>query len=163
MFCYTYLSNVECGLRELIMWSEISSEHPIFLTNVAQCLNITLPPNIVAGLERVRQCFMSINQQARQLLGSSPQYRNNPMHNYTLAQQTANLMQQFLHYDQEFIGILQQLQTLGPNQPVWQTLVHHIEQEQTYMYRLIANLLQQLSQQPTPYSNMYSVSTDPEA
>lgn len=162
MFCYTYLSNVECGLRELILWSEISCQHPIFITNVAQCLNITLPPNIIAGLERMRQCFANINQQARQLLACAPQHRHNVMHNFTLAQQTAHLMQQFLQYDQEFIGILQQVKNFGTNQPVFQTLIHHIENEQVYMCQLISTLLQQLCQGPTPFSNMFSIPPAPD-
>lgn len=159
MFCYTYLSNVECGLRELSMWSHISSEHPIFLQNVAQCLNIQLPQAIVADLNRLSQCFNTLYQEACRLLDTANYHRNNYIYSYPLAQETARLMQQFLIYDQEFLAILEQLANIAPNQPVWQTLVHHIQSEQTYMYRLIATLLQQLTQMPPQQPGMYSVET----
>lgn len=154
MFCYTYLTNIECGLRELAMWSEISSEHPIFLQNVANCLNITLDPTMVAALNRLQQCFVSVNQQAQRLLAAASQHRYNVSAGNQLSQQTAALMQQFLQYDQEFLGLLQQLSNYGPNQPVWQTLVHHIQQEQTYMYGLICTLYQQLIQIGAPPPGM---------
>lgn len=150
MFCYTYLSNIECGLRELAMWSEISSEHPIFLQNVARCLNINLDPAIEAALNRLNQCFTAINQQAQRLLFSATQHRFNASYGDPLSQQTAALMQQFLQYDQEFLAVLQQLMSCGQDQPVWQTLVHHIQMEQNYMYRLISALCQQIFQSHYP-------------
>ena len=151
MFCYTYLTNIECGLRELSMWSEISSEHPLFLQNVANCLNIALDPAIVAGLNRMNQCFAAVHQQAQRLLYTAGQDRYNMTVSDPLSQQTAALMQQFLQYDQEFLAILRQLRAYGPNQPVWQTLVEHIQHEQTYMYNLIAALCQQIFQTPYPH------------
>lgn len=157
MYCYTYLSNVECGLRELTFWTMISSEHPIFLQNVANCLNITIPPNLVAGLNRMNQCFAALHQEAQRLLNMCGAHRNNMMHNFPLAQETARLMQQFLQYDQEFIAILQQLQQIGQNQPVWQTLVSHILGEQQYMFRLVSTLCQQILagfQQPGMHPGM---------
>ena len=142
MFCYTYLSTLECGLRELILWSEISSQHPIFFINVAQCLNINLAAPIEADLNRMSCCFVAVNNEARRLLGLAATQRNNI--DYALAQAASQLMQQFLQYDQEFLSIIQQLKAYGQNQPVWQTLVGHIEHEQIYMYRLITTLRQQI-------------------
>lgn len=150
MFCYTYLTNIECGLRELTMWSEISSEHPIFLQNVARCLNINLDQAIAAALNRLNQCFTAINQQAQRLLFAANQHRYDASYGNPLSQQTAALMQQFLQYDQEFWVVLQQLMTYGPDQQVWQTLVHHILMEQNYMYCLISALCQQIFQPHYP-------------
>lgn len=146
MFCYTYLTGLECGLRELVLWSEISSQHPIFFTNVANCLNINLDPSIVAGLNRIEECFNFINQEARRLLAMAGNHRNNMMYNYSLAQETARLMQLFLQNNQEFLAIIQQLKNYGKDQPVWQILVGHIENEQVYMNGLITTLLQQIMQ-----------------
>ncbi|AQS58564.1 hypothetical protein B0537_05355 [Desulforamulus ferrireducens] len=152
MFCYTYLNNIECALRELTFWTKISSEHPIFLQNVANCLNLTITPNLLAGLNRMHQCFTALHQEAQRLLGMAT-----GQNNFHLAQDTVRLMQQFLQYDQEFINILQHLAQIGQNQPVWQALVNHILGEQEYMYRLVASLCQQMfhmGQQPNMYPNM---------
>ncbi len=158
MFCFTYLSNIECGLRELTFWTEISSQHPSFLQNVAKCLNLTIPAPLVAGLNRIQQCFTALNQEAQRLLNMAGNHGNNMMYNYPLAQETGRLMQQFLQYDQEFIDMLQQLMRIGQNQPAWQMLVSHILHEQQYMYRLVATLCQQIfqtgAQQPGMQSNM---------
>ena len=142
MFCYTYLSTLECGLRELSMWTEISSQHPIFFINVARCLNINLTAQIEADLNRMTCCFGAVNNEARRLLGIAATQRNNI--DYALAQAASQLMQQFLQYDQEFLAIIQQLKAYGQDQPVWQTLVCHVEHEQVYMYRLIATLQHQI-------------------
>lgn len=154
MYCYTYLTGLECGLRELALWSEISSEHPIFLQSVAGCLNLPLSPSIVAGLNRINQCMKAVNQEALRLLSMAGYHRDKMMHS-PLVQETARLMQQFLQYDQEFLGILQQLKMIGRDQPVWQMLVTHIEQEQIYMYNLIYTLMQQLFQMPPHQPGVY--------
>ncbi len=52
MYCYIYLTSQECGLREVYLWAKLSSEHPVFLISVANCLNINLAPNVVAGLHQ---------------------------------------------------------------------------------------------------------------
>ncbi|AGL01081.1 DUF2935 domain-containing protein [Desulfoscipio gibsoniae] len=151
MYCYTYLPSLECGLRELILWSEISSQHPVFFINVAQCLNLNLTPQIVADLNRMKNCFNSINNEARPLL-SLLTYQNHI--DYSLAHSTSQLMQQFLHYDQELLAFIQHLKAYGQNQPVWQTLVSHIENEQIYMYRLISTLREQIFQSQQPPNMM---------
>lgn len=154
MFCYTYLTNLECGLRELIFAARLSSEHPIFLQNVANCLGINLPPGIVAGLNRLSQCFGDVVREASRLLDMVAHHRGNRMYADPLAQATARVMQQFLQYDQEFIALLQQLMTYGQDQPVWQTLVRHIYDEQVYLYNLIHTLQQQIFQMPYPQPGM---------
>ncbi|MEW6695815.1 MAG: DUF2935 domain-containing protein [Bacillota bacterium] len=154
MYCYTYLTNLECGLRELIFAARLSSEHPVFLQKVANCLGIDLAPGIVAGLNRLSRCFGDVVREAGCLLEMAAHHRDDRMYVDPLAQATARVMQQFLQYDQEFITLLQQLMTCGQDQPVWQTLVRHIYDEQVYLYNLIHTLQQQIFQMPCPQPGM---------
>ncbi|PHJ37490.1 hypothetical protein P378_16175 [Desulforamulus profundi] len=38
MYCYTYLTSLECGLREVYLWVKLSSEHPVFFDKRCQLL-----------------------------------------------------------------------------------------------------------------------------
>lgn len=68
MFCYTVVSGIRCVLQELVMWSEISSEHPVFIKTVASLTNKRLPRELTAELDKVREEFSEIKEDAQELL-----------------------------------------------------------------------------------------------
>ncbi len=79
MFCYTVVSGIRCVLQELAMWSDISSEHPVFLQTVARLTNKNLSADIVAELNEVRRQFVELQREAGMLLEEMPGMRMDAM------------------------------------------------------------------------------------
>lgn len=140
MFCYTVAQNFDCVLRELTLWSNISKEHPTFLLTVADLANIPVSEELEEQLVRLHQEFDQIEQTA---LALQHQLATGVYHQvYTGLVRT---IQAFLHYDAQFLQVLERLLLESqPDQTVWQVLVTHIRDEQTYMYRLLSTLLNQI-------------------
>lgn len=141
MFCYTIAQNLNCILRELTLWSNISKEHPTFLLTVADLANITIPEEREEQLVRLHNSFGQIEQTAADL---QRQMADGAF--YQVYPRLIRAIQEFLNLDLQFLQVLGNLlQESHPNPPVWQVLVTHIRDEQTYMYWLFQTLLSQIS------------------
>lgn len=68
MFCYTVVSGIRCVLQELIMWSEISSQHPTFIKTVAKLTNKKLGKELIADLDEVSTNFAQLEKEAQEHL-----------------------------------------------------------------------------------------------
>ncbi len=75
MFCYTEVSGIKCVLQELVMWSDISSEHPTFIKTVAGLTNKNLSSEIISELDRLRMQFKSLKDEAQSHLNQMIQTR----------------------------------------------------------------------------------------
>lgn len=144
MFCYTVANNIDCVARELAMWSEISMEHPNFLCSVAQLTHKRLSPEIKHSLSRVSEKFREIHKCAKNYLEKWGCMYPNPIATTPATRELVDCMEDFLKTDCTFLDILRELKEYGKRDPLWQTLVGHIQQEQRYMYRLIETLLMQI-------------------
>ena len=75
MFCYTVATGLKCVLQELMMWSNISSEHPVFIKTVAKLTNKKLPSELTAELDMVREQFLKIKEDTESLMKKTPMPR----------------------------------------------------------------------------------------
>jgi hypothetical protein len=143
MYCYTQFSNITCALNELLLWSHISSEHPIFIKTVAELSKKNLPTNIIEKLMHVNKIFTSLQNDANKLKKDLPQ---GPYATNMNIKQTKLLIDRFLRNDEFVIGFLPDLKKYGEDDMVWQTLIGHIIHEQQFMYNLFTDLLSQIHQ-----------------
>jgi len=147
MFCYTVVSGINCVLQELIMWSDISSEHPIFIETVAQLTNKNLSSELVSDLNKVREQFVKIKKDTQSVINEMvlPKMAMQSMHMQPMFVGSARrLIEQFVNADRMFLNVLMKVRQYGKEDKVWQTLLSHITHEQEYMLRLMEVLRSQL-------------------
>lgn len=107
MYCFTYASSYDCVFNELILWSDISSEHPIVAKTIAELSGKELPRDIEDALANVNRDFAEFKEKVIQTRE-------------------------------------QQLKKLAPEDKVWQTLMGHFIEEQTFMKKLFEDLKLQI-------------------
>ena len=147
MFCYTVVSGINCVLQELIMWSDISSEHPIFIKTVAQLTNKNLSSELVSELNAVREQFVKIKEDAQSVISEMvmPKMGMQEMQMPPMfVSAVRRLIEQFVNADRMFLNVLMKVRQYGKEDKVWQTLLSHIIHEQEYMLRLMQVLRSQL-------------------
>ncbi|KXG74180.1 DUF2935 domain-containing protein [Thermotalea metallivorans] len=143
MYCYTIACNLQCVLRELIMWTDISSEHPIFIKTVAKLTKKDLPKNIVEELKKLNEMFEELNKHAKEQLAGMQHMMMHPAL-WVHMNQIKTLLNEFGRRNRIFMNLLKEMMHYGKEDKVWQTLLSHIEEEQTYMDRLFHTLYMQL-------------------
>jgi hypothetical protein len=137
MYCFTYASSYDCIFNELLLWSEISSEHPIFIKTVAELSGKNLPQDIEKSLMNVNRDFSEFKEkvlQTRELLVFNRYYRND------VGTEIKRLITEFIIMDENFLNLLSKVKTIAPEDKVWQTLLEHITEEQTFMKNLFEDL-----------------------
>lgn len=141
MYCFTYASSYDCIFNELTLWSEISSEHPIFIKTVAELSGKNLPQDIEKGLMQYNRDFTEFKEkviQTREQLVFNRYYRND------VGMEIKKLINEFIIMDENFLNFLSKVRTIAPEDKVWQTLLEHITEEQTFMKKLFEDLKLQL-------------------
>ena len=141
MYCFTKFSNMTCALNELLLWSHISSEHPIFIKTVAELSKKDLPTNIIQKLMHVNKIFTSLQNDANKL---KRDFSQGPYTTNMEITQTKLLIDRFLRNDEFVIGFLPDLTSYGEADLVWQALIDHITHEQQFMYSLFTDLVSQI-------------------
>ncbi|WP_102400428.1 DUF2935 domain-containing protein [Haloimpatiens massiliensis] len=136
MYCYTYANNLNCIFNEILLWSNISSEHPIFIKTVGELTKKNLPKEIIDDLMHVNKVFSMLKQKAAMLMKTP--------FNYNTYFKLKELLNEFLLHDMHFIELLSRIRSYGKEDKVWQTLLEHITHEQKFMYQLISNLNNQI-------------------
>lgn len=135
------INNINCVLRELLLWSDISSEHPIFIKATAQCTNKNLPKRLEDELTEINRIFKNINNSAKALEGKVSGFQRVPAN---LTMELKRLIDEFLRHDIHAVKVLNELQQYGKNDRVWQTQLEHITEEQKFMYNTFTSLRKQL-------------------
>jgi hypothetical protein len=142
MFCFTYASSYDCIFNELLLWSELSGEHPIFIKTVAELSGKDLPKDTVEGLMDFNRDFKEFNDKVRLTrdeLSFDRFYRND------IGTEIEKLVNEFLIIDDSFINFLCKVRKYGEEDRVWQTLLEHITEEQTFMKKLFTDIKMQLN------------------
>ena len=141
MYCHTYVNQFSCIFNELQLWSHISSDHPVFLKNVANLTKVNLPKATVDTLDEINKVFSKLYNdiiQLKKIVISNPtQYRQ-----HILA--VKKIMDEFLHHDTFLLSFYPQLLKFGKKNSAWQELVKHIIDEQGFMLELIRDIRQQV-------------------
>lgn len=141
MYCLTYVNNFGCVLNELYLWSDISSEHPIFIKTVASLTNKNLPKDLLDKLSEITKVFSNLKIKSEELRKSMPyNYMN---FNYML--QLRKLVDSFLVNDKYVFNVLDEVKKYDKDDKVWQTLLEHITHEQRFMYELFTKIRMQLT------------------
>lgn len=141
MYCYTYVNNISCVLNELSLWSDISSEHPIFIQTVAKLTNKNLPKPVLEKLDEVNKRFSELKSKIEE---TRRMMRLNPYMSYGVIMQIKALVDKFLVNDKFAISVIEEVKKYGREDKVWQTLLEHITEEQTFMYELFMKIRRQL-------------------
>nr|WP_279288983.1 DUF2935 domain-containing protein [Anaerosolibacter carboniphilus] len=135
--------SLQCVLRELLMWTDISSEHPIFVKTVAKLSKKDLPKSIVEELKKLNKSFEELNMNAKEQLTNAQNSVAQPtMCGYM--NQAKMLLNEFGRLNRIWIGLIKEIMKYGKDDKVWQTLLSHIEEEQIYMDRLFHTLYMQI-------------------
>jgi hypothetical protein len=141
MYCHTYVNQFSCIFNELQLWSHISSDHPIFLKNVANLTKVNLPKATESTLDEINKMFLKLYNETVYLkkivASNATQYRK-----HILA--VKKIMDEFLHHDTFVLSFYPQLLKFGKENSAWQELVKHIISEQEFMLELITDLRQQI-------------------
>lgn len=144
MYCFAVVTGIKCVINELYMWTDISSEHPVFLKTVAELTDKSLTEEMVLRLDNMSKKFEELNKRVRHF------YRQNydEVH-YTspaVRRRAIDLCKQFMQLDREVLRLYDELKNIGLDDKIWQTLVEHIIHEQKYMFRLFHMLLNQIQE-----------------
>ncbi|GAA0726982.1 hypothetical protein GCM10008905_24080 [Clostridium malenominatum] len=137
MYCYTLVNNLNCVFNELILWSDISSEHPIFIKTVADLTKKNLSTEIVNELMHINKVFSELKAKAEKLKRGS-----NPMPYMVMG--LRQLINEFCMHDMHFLSLLDKVKEYGKEDKIWQTLLEHITHEQRFMYELMGDLMTQI-------------------
>ncbi|KRQ87648.1 hypothetical protein ABG79_00449 [Caloramator mitchellensis] len=132
MYCKCYFNNLCCVINEIILWSEISSEHPVFIKTVAALTNKNLSQSIVNRLNEVSNMFKPINERARDLKAACRQTS-------LIYLDVKKLIEEFLLHDGHFLMLIPDVKQYGKDDMVWQELLEHITHEQRFMFELFTN------------------------
>lgn len=126
-----------CVFNELLLWSQISSEHPIFIKTVAELTKKSLREDTLEKLMGINKMFTDLVIKIKNTYKNS---MTNPHENLAIYK----LINNFLIHDQHILSLLPELKTYGKEDKVWQELLNHITSEQRFMYELFTNLKKQL-------------------
>lgn len=140
MYCFTYVSGINCVISELLLWTEISSEHPVFIETVAKLTNKDLPKNVLDNLNNVNKIFKDLNEESKKLRNEA----SFNFMNFYYVQEIKKIVNEFLRRDEYFLRVLKEVKTYGTEDKVWQTLLEHIIEEQTFMYNTFHQIINQL-------------------
>lgn len=143
MYCYTIVNSLDCVLKELGIWTQISSEHHIFLLKIAQLTNKRINRSLEKRIKDSRKEFTKLE---KSIVKIDKQFngRYNAISAKKKTKAVIDLLKEFLQLDKNFLGILKNLEKIGKRDKVWQALIAHIIDEQEYMFSLFSNLLNQL-------------------
>ena len=141
VYCHTYLSRFSCVFNELQLWSHISSEHPIFLTNVASLTKVNLPKTVVDKLDEAHKRFLAVYNNAVYL---KKVIDGNPYLYYRKTVAIKKAINDFIINDTMVLSFYPQLLEYGTHNQAWQELVKHIISEQNFMLELFKDLRQQI-------------------
>ncbi|NLM35643.1 MAG: DUF2935 domain-containing protein [Clostridiales bacterium] len=137
MYCFTYASSYDCVFNELILWSDISSEHPIVAKTLAQLSGKELSKDIEDKLASYNRDFSEFKEkviQTREQLVYNQYYRND------VGGELRKLISEFLIMDENFLMFIDELKKVAPEDKIWQTLMGHFTEEQTFMKKLFEDL-----------------------
>ena len=140
MYCRTYANNSYCIVNELLLWTEISSEHPIFIKTIAALTKKKLSTSTLNKLMDIHKMFSDLNKMAYSI---KDEQLSKPCHQYTVMSKIQGLVNKFLLHDTHMITLLPEMQDYGKDDEVWQTLLQHIDHEQRFMYELFTDLQKQ--------------------
>lgn len=138
MYCPIFISSYKCLLNELLLWSDVSSEHPIFIKTVAELTKKNLSKEITEKLMHFNKIFSELNNKVQVLIKKST-----PTPSPQTMQELGELINQFLIYDKEVLKLLPEIKQYGKEDKVWQTLLEHITREQTFMYEMFSKVISQ--------------------
>lgn len=141
MYCYTYVNEFTCIFNELILWSHISSDHPVFLKTVATLAKIMLPNDIIEDLDEIHHQFHHLYKHNLQIKKNCS--RSSKVNHHEI-DDVKNAIDDFILHDARAISFYPQLLDYGKDNPVWQELVKHIINEQSFMLDLFEDLRLQL-------------------
>jgi hypothetical protein len=143
LYCFTYLGNFSCVINELVLWSDVSSEHPIFIKTVAELTQKNLPEEVLSNLKEVNKIFSELKGKAEEL---KKQMHFNPYNPYNYLPQIKVLVKEFMLHDRFALQVIDMVKRYGKEDKVWQTLLEHITEEQEFMYKVFTDLNNQLNQ-----------------
>jgi|GEM_PF-732421 hypothetical protein len=141
MYCYTYVNQFACIFNELQLWTHISSDHPIFLKNVATLSKINLPKATEDKLDNIHKMFLGLYNNVVYL---KKVVNVNPTSYAQHIMNIKRIIDEFLRYDTQAISFYPQLLAFGKGNKAWEELVKHIINEQTFMLELFKDLRQQI-------------------
>lgn len=139
MYCFTYINSFQCVINELILWSDISSEHPIFIKTVAQLSHKKLSKDTLEKLMEVNKTFNEVKEKTLEVKNKITPYME--LHQIP---DVRGLVKEFLRSDEYFLSILPEVKQYGKDDKTFQTLLEHITDEQKFMYEIMTDLKVQL-------------------
>lgn len=131
-----HTSSIKCIIEELILWSEISSEHPIFIKTLCNLTNKDLPEILNNNLTDTQKIFLDLVKKSRNL----KQEEVNPQLFVSSIVEIRNIIDVFLFNNRSFIEILLEIKQYEEEDSVWKELLCHIEHEQKFMQELFSNM-----------------------
>ena len=141
LYCYTLVNNLNCVFNELMLWTEISSEHPIFIKTVASLTKKNLPKEIENRLMEVNKMFSNLHMKVQDL---RKRVTSSSLRLPYIVMELNKIMKEFFKYDNYFLKLLADLIKYGMEDKIWQALLHHITHEQKFMYELFQNIDKQV-------------------
>lgn len=124
-----------------MLWTEITSEHPIFIKTVALLTKKNLDKAVLEQLMDINSIFSELHKNVEQ---TKENVDKNPYMFYSYKAEVNSYIEQFLKQDKYFLSILPDVKRYGKTDKVWQELLEHITHEQTFMFELFSDLKSQI-------------------
>ncbi len=127
-------------IDQIIFWTEISKEHPLVVVKFAELSNISLPPTLATENLRYADRFEDIQNQARIIETTLEGQDDEDWRGYeqrAWTQEIDRLVRRFVTTNRQWIGILNENARYGYSDPIFQTLMQHMIDEQTYAHNVI--------------------------
>ncbi len=141
MFCYVVANSINCVLKEMLLWSKLSKEHPTFILTVADLISLNLSSDLTIDLTEIHDGFAKVEDEVIKLY---EKVEETIWNHYIICNKLVIIFKKILKYNEKFLRQIESLKSYGEENPVWQILIEHIEDEQKYMEILIRTLCSQI-------------------
>src|SRR5690606_31739483 len=141
MYCFTKINHLMCVFNELILWTEISKEHPVFIRTFAGLTDKNLSSKTLGKLEEVNLYFSKLQEKSK-ILKTRIKYGIKIHCSYINS--LREYIDEFLLIDRAAVSVYREVMDYGKNDNAWQTLVEHIIEEQSYMFEVFKDLKEQM-------------------
>ena len=142
MYCYSIAANASCVLKELSSWTQISSEHALFVKKLS---DLTKTKLLMEEEQNLRLTYMQFTCLSKQVKRCQRELTNFPVISYPHTLRYAvPMLKRFLKLNSSAIKLYERIRACAPADKDFLRFVKHIEEEHRYMYRLTRAYLEQL-------------------
>lgn len=130
-----------CIFNELILWTEISREHPIFIRELSDLSNVSLNPDTFEKLDEINFYFSKLQEKSKELK-TRITFGIKIHCAYIIS--LKEYIDEFIITDQAAINVYSNIIESGKPDRMMKTMLEHIIEEQFFMLEVFKDLREQM-------------------